>query len=103
MAGLIILLGMQVSCKTQRSVQALERKVSMPVFGAERLESVMMRLALNTGRRFDVDLLVRSDAKAKAADYRDVAVGFILQEQLSGTPFTYRLNKKELKIYRKRN
>lgn len=101
MVGIIILAGMQVACKTQQHIQALERKISMPVFRAERLESAIMRVALNTGRRFEVSLLIRSDAKAKEADYREVAVGFILQEQLKGTPFTYRLNKKELKIYKK--
>jgi hypothetical protein len=101
--GLIVSFGLQVSCKTQRKITALERKVSMPVFKAERLESVIMRLALNTGRRFDVSLLVRSDAMAKAADYWDVGVGVILQEQLKGTPFGYRLKKNELKIYKKDN
>lgn len=103
LAGIIVLLGLQVSCKTQRKVAALERKISMPVFKAERLESVMMRVALNTGRRFEVTVLALSKATAKEADYRDVAVGVILEEQLRGTSFGYRLRKNKLKIYKKEN
>lgn len=102
-AGIVVLLVSQASCKSQQAVPALERKISMPIFWAERLESVMMRVALNTGRRFDVSLLTRSDVKAKEADYHDVAIGIVLDEQLKGTPFYFRLNKNELKIYKKEN
>lgn len=101
LAVMTILLGLQVSCKTQQNIPALERKVSMPVFKAERLESVMMRLAMNTGRRFDVQVLTISGTVAKEADYKDVPMRVILEEQLAGTPFAYRLNKDELKIYKK--
>lgn len=96
-----MLLLVQGACSSRRTVLPLERKVTMPVYQSERLESAMMRLALNTGRRFDVQVLTISGTMAKTADYYEVPVGMILEEQLKDTPFTFRLTRKKLKILKK--
>lgn len=91
------------ACSSRRTVPPLERKVTMPVFHSERLESAMMRLALNTGRNFNVQVLTISGTMAKTADYKEAPVGVVLEEQLRNTPFTYKLTKKELIITKKRH
>lgn len=98
-----MLLLVQGACSSRRTIPPLERKVTMPVYHSEKLESVMMRLALNIGRRFDVQVLTLSGTMAKTADYKEAPVGRILEEQLRNTPFTYKLTRKELIITKKRH
>ncbi len=49
-----------------------------------------------------VSVLTISGTMAKAADYREVPVRMVLEEQLRGTPYTYQLTTSVLRIYKKR-
>ncbi|MDB5111962.1 MAG: hypothetical protein JWR67_3076 [Mucilaginibacter sp.] len=80
-------------------VSLLETKVTLKIYSAEILESVIMRLEMETGQHITYSTLMLLPYKAKARDYKDITVKDILNEQLSDTPFKYRMGKNQLEIF----
>jgi hypothetical protein len=76
----------------------LDKKITMTVHPSEILESVVFRLQSNSGEKIDYNTYLLLPHKAKAKDYREVSLRSILDEQLQGTGFTYRMVKGRLSI-----
>jgi hypothetical protein len=83
----------------QDKAPLLETRVTMKVYAAEILESVINRLNMETGANIHYSTLMLLPFKAKARDYKNVCVKDILKDQLTGTPLDYQLLKKSLTIY----
>lgn len=85
----------------QQKPDLLERPVNMKIYAAEILESVMNRVGVETGQTIVFNVLQLTPYKATARNYHNVTVREVLDDQLSGTPFRYMLNrkKKQLQIY----
>lgn len=87
------------SCVVQRQGSTvLDKLVTMKVYSAEILESVINRLQADTGTPIDLNVQMLLPYMAKAADYKNVTVKAILEEQLGGTTLTYQIKKKKLTI-----
>lgn len=91
------------SVQKQQRTTILDSRITMKVYSAEILESVIGRIAANTGQYIKFNTLMLLPYKAKAADYRDVTVRNILEEQLKDTPMVYVFQKKKLTIELKNN
>lgn len=87
----------------QQKLTVMDSRITMKVYSAEILESVINRLQANSGQNFEYNTLMLLPYKAKAAEYRDVTVRSILEEQLKGTPMVYEFRKKKLVIGLKNN
>ncbi|MGY4539458.1 hypothetical protein ACVW0P_003892 [Mucilaginibacter sp. UYNi724] len=87
----------------QHKPAVLDSRITMKVYSAEILESVINRLQASSGQNFEYNTLMLLPYKAKAAEYRDVTVRSILEEQLKGTPMVYEFRKKKLVIGLKNN
>jgi hypothetical protein len=102
---LVIVLYLFSACTVQKQPisTVLDSRVTMTVYSAEILESVISRLATNAGQSFEFNTLILSPYKAKAADYNNVTVKSILDEQLKDTPIVYEFRKSKLAIGLKTN
>ena len=88
------------SCTVQRqSTMLLDRPVTMKVYSAEILESVINRIGLNTGQDIKFNTIMLLPYRAKAREYKDITVREILNDQLKGTPMKYQLLDNGLIIY----
>lgn len=74
----------------------LNLTVSMKVHAAETLESVIFRLDSFTGQRIEFSSQSLQGYRAKAADYQNIPLRQILQEQLTGTDFSFHVDKKRV-------
>lgn len=77
----------------------LDEKVSLTVYKAETIESVVFRLAQLTGKRFGYRSSLLSQFKGKHAEYEQATVKDVLDDQLDGTLLSYRIKKKQLEIF----
>ncbi|MGO1595936.1 MAG: hypothetical protein ACTHYC_05740 [Sphingobacterium sp.] len=84
--------------RSPQKATVLDSHVTMRVYGAERLESVIFRLQVNADIKIGFTPQQLSGYMAKSADYDGVTLRTVLEEQLEGTPFEYRLLK-----YRKKH
>ena len=85
----------------QQRPSPLETRLSITFYYAEILESVANRVGVNTGQTILFDTIELLPFRAKAREYKNITVKEILNEQLAGTPFKYRVNrKKQLEIYK---
>lgn len=86
--------------KRNKPLQILEKRLSMTVHPSEILESVISRIEGSTSESIDyrVDDLLPYNAKSKV--YEHATVKEIMEDQLHGTPITYRIHKKKLIIYK---
>lgn len=83
----------------QEPATLLETKVTIRIYAAEILESVISRINVETGQNIRYNTVMLLPFKAKAWDYRNVSVKEILEDQLAGTPLKYKLLKKSFTIY----
>jgi|GEM_PF-959704 len=77
----------------------LQRKTHMAVHRAETLESVILRIYLETRTNIEFSSALLSPYRAKAANYKGASLGMILKEQLKDTPIKYRIKGNTLKLY----
>lgn len=77
----------------------LNRKLNLDVYASERLESILFRLELYTESRITFEVQEMLSYKAKPAKYENALLKEILEEQLAGTPFRYKMHKNKLLIY----
>jgi len=85
----------------QQKPLPLEKRITITFYAAEILESVANRVGLESRQTIIFNVQELLPYKAKARVYNDVTVKDILDDQLSGTPFKYRMNrKKQLEIYK---
>lgn len=99
--GLALMLCLLPSCAVQhgQSSTILDRPVTMTVYGAEILESVINRLCVDTMQDIKFNTTMLLPYRAKARDYKDITVREILEDQLAGTPIKYQLSTKGLILY----
>jgi hypothetical protein len=84
----------------QQKPSLLDKRLSITFYKAEILESVVNRIGVDTGETIIFDVRQLLPYKAKADTYRNATVKEILDDQLAGTPFKYRINrKKQLEVY----
>lgn len=81
----------------------LQTKITMKVYAAEILESVILRLQSDIDHPIEFSTRMLSPYRAKAAEYKDATLETILKEQLAGTPLTYQIKKTKLTICLKDN
>jgi len=74
----------------------LNMSVTMTVHAAETLESVIFRLDSFTGQRIEFSNQSLQGYRAKAANYQNIPLRQILQEQFTGTDFSFYINKKRI-------
>ncbi len=79
--------------------ELLQRKTYMAVHRAETLESVILRIYLETRTNIEFSSALLSPYRAKAADYKGASLGMILKEQLKDTPIKYRIKGSTLTLY----
>lgn len=85
----------------QQKPSLLDTRLNITFYAAEILESVVNRIGADTGQSLIFDTLQLLPYKAKAKVYNNTTVKEILDDQLAGTPFKYRMNrKKQLEIYK---
>ncbi len=88
----------------QQKPSLLDTRLTITFYAAEILESVVNRIGADTGQTIIFDTMKLLPYKAKARVYNNATVKEILDEQLAGTPFEYRMNrKKQLEIYQAEN
>jgi len=99
--GLVVMLCLLPSCAVRhgQSLTVLDRVVTMQVYGAEILESVINRLCVDSMQDIKFDTMMLLPYRAKARDYKEVTVRKILDDQLEGTPIKYRLSNNGLILY----
>lgn len=84
----------------QQKPSLLDTRLTITFYAAEILESVVNRVGVETGQSIIFDTMKLLPYKAKAKTYDNATVKDILDDQLAGTPFKYRLTrKKQLEIY----
>ena len=85
----------------QQKPSLLDRRLTITFYAAEILESVANRVGVDAGQTILFDTMKLLPYKAKAREYKNVTIREILDDQLAGTPFKYRVNrKKQLEIYK---
>lgn len=88
------------SCAVQKQgLTILDKSVTMKVYSAEILESVINRLCIDSMQDIKFSSMMLLPYRAKARDYKDKTVKSILDDQLDGTPIRYQLTKKGLILY----
>lgn len=99
--GMVLISCLLPSCALQhrQSAAILDRPVTMKVYSAEILESVINRLCADTGLDIKYSTMMLLPYRAKARDYNAITVREILDDQLAGTPIKYQLLKKGLRLY----
>src|ERR1700744_2123346 len=94
-----ILLFISLAGLQQEKEALLTTRVTLKIYGAETLESVIMRIECETGQHIRYSTLMLLPYRAKARDYQGISVKEILDEQLSGIPIKYQAGKKQLELY----
>lgn len=88
------------SCAVQKQgLTILDKPITMKVYSAEILESVINRLCVDSMQDIQFNTMMLLPYRAKARDYKDKTVKSILDDQLAGTPIKYQLTKKGLILY----
>lgn len=85
--------------QTKQLGDLLNKELNLEVHASERLESVFFRLELHTESRINFEVQKMFPYKAKPANYKNISLKKILDEQLANTPFGYKIYKKKLLIY----
>lgn len=83
----------------QQKPSLLDKRFTITFYAAEILESVIMRIEVETGQHIRYNTLMLLPYKAKARDYKNISVKDILDDQLSDTPIKYQAGKKQLELY----
>ena len=99
--GFALILCLLPSCAVQqkRSLTILDHLVTMKVYSAEILESVINRLCVDTVQDIKFNTMMLLPYRAKARNYKDITVREILDDQLAGTSIKYQLSTKGLILY----
>lgn len=97
--GITLCLLPACAVRHKENLALLDRHVTMKVYSAEILESVINRLCVDTMQDIKFNTMMLLPYRAKARDYQGVTVRDILNDQLNGTPIKYKLLKQDLILY----
>ena len=95
------MLGSCAPAKQLAGGRYLSQCVSLQVYPQENLESILFRLKEDNGIPIMYSTYMLIGYLAVRKNYREVRLDSVLSDQLRPTPFSYRLDKKQITIYRR--